>query len=450
MARCRRYTDRRRYLGLVRERVAPWALGLLAAVLSLLRLVWQSPDALTTLLWAEDGLFPLCVVKSDALSCLVDPFAGYLLFAPRVIAAGVALFPMEQWPLLTNLAAAAIAGVSAGIAFASMRAYGHTWAGSLLASLLIVLAPLVGLEAINAVGSVYMPLVFASAIALAFPPRTRAGLVGLGILLAVTILTIPSAIVLVAAVGIMAVRGRLGWLPAGIYAGILTVGVILQWWIGSTAETARNLTITGQGLTDWITALPLAVVSFWPGLYFGEATIFGMFVIPPFTPTGLVLVVAVLAIALWSAVRGSAAISVLLIAGLGLGAIPTLTGYASNRYFVLPAVLWAVAVVLAVDDRWGHARRWLMPVILVASVVVWSPAFPASEWRAGASPVWGSEIERLRAECAGDPGRVVQVRFSPDWPMEMTVLDPITTADALCAELQGPLGIGVGAGFGPG
>lgn len=422
-------------------------MGLLAAALSLARLLWHSPEALSTLLWAEDGLFPLCVVKNDALSCLVDPFAGYLLFAPRAVAGVVALFPMEQWPLLTNLAAALIAGLSAGIAYSRVRSHGHTWAASLLVALLIVLTPIVGLEAVNAVGSVYMPLVFASVLALAYPPASRAGRVALGVLLAVTILTIPSAVVLVVAAVIMAMRGRMSWMVSSVYSAILVVGLITQLWIGSTAETARNVAITGQGLIDWITALPLALVSFWPGLYFGEATTFGMFVIPPFTPTGLVLVLAVSVVGVWAALRGPVAIGVLLLSGLGLGAIPTLTGYANNRYFVLPAVLWAAALILAVDDRWGRMRAWLMPVVLVASVIVWSPAFPSSVWRATASPTWTSEIERLRSECAGDPGRVVQVRFTPDWPMEMTVLDPITTADALCAQLTRPLEVTT-TGFG--
>jgi hypothetical protein len=183
-------------------------------------------------------------------------------------------------------------------------------------------------------------------------------------------------------------------------------------------------------------------------LYFGEATTFGMFVIPPFTPTGVLIVLVVALAGTWAAVRGSASIAVLLLSGLGLGAIPTLTGYANNRYFVLPAVLWAAALVLAVDSRWGATRRWLMPAVLLASVIVWSPAFPASQWRATASPAWTSEVERLRGECSGDPGKVVQVRFSPDWPMEMTVLDPITTADALCAELTRSLGLSA-TGFGP-
>lgn len=429
------------------ERLLPWLVGVLAAGLSLLRLVTQAPTALSEVLWAEDGLFPLCVVKNDALSCLVDPFAGYLLFAPRAVAGFVAPFPMQDWAFVANVSAAVIAGAAAGIVFATLRRERFTWATSLLVSLLIVIAPIVGLEAINAVGSVYMPLVFASTIVVAFPPSSRLGLVGAGVLLAVTILTIPSAIVLIAGVLIVAARARMGWRAATALTAVLVIGFALQWAIGQTAETPRSTAITTQGLIDWITALPLALVSFWPGLYFGEATTFGMFVIPPFAWTGLVIAVLAVGVGVWSAFRGNPATSVLLLAGFGLGAIPTLTGYANNRYFVLPAILWATAVLLAVDSRWGQVRRWLMPVVLVGCLVVWWSAFPASAWRANASPAWSAEVDRLAAECQGDPGRQVQVRFTPDWPMEMTVLDPITTADALCLQLRGPLGLEGGNGF---
>jgi hypothetical protein len=429
------------------NRLLPWVVGVSASCLSLLRLVLQSHAAIGEVLWAEYGLFPLCVVKNDTLSCLLDPFAGYLLFVPRAVAGVVALFPMQEWAWVANLAAAAVAGLAAGIAFATLRREGFSWAASLLVALLIVIAPIVGLEAINAVGSAYIPLLFASSIVVAYPPHTRGGLVAAGLLLAVTIVTIPSAIVLVLGIVIVAARGRVAWRVASGFIGVLGLGGAAQWFVGRSAETPRSMEITTQGLTDWISALPLALVSFWPGLYFGEATTFGIFVIPPFALTGLVLAALAVGVGVWSATRGNPATAVLLLSGFGLGAIPTLTGYANNRYFVLPAILWGAALVLAVDARWGRVRRWLMPAVLVGCLVVWWSAFPASPWRAGASPQWSAEVERLSSECRGDPGRQVQVRFTPDWPMEMTVLDPITTADALCIEIREALGVEGGNGF---
>lgn len=414
------------------------SVGVLGGALSLARVLITNPDALTTLLWAEDGLFPLCVLKESALTCALDPFAGYLLLGPRISAAIAALFPMANWPLVTNLLAAAVAGLAVGVAFGSIKLSGRTWATALLGSLLIVLAPIVGLEAINAVGSIYMPLVFAAAVSFALPPRTATGRVLLALLLAVTILTVPSAIVLVVGVLAMWWRRYLPMVWALSYLVILIIGLGVQYWVGSLAENSRNTAITTQGLIDWVTALPLALVSFWPGLYFGEAATFGTFVIPPFWPTGAIVIALVIVVGVWALVRGNAALGSLLLIGFGLGAIPTLTGYANNRYFVLPALLWALALLLWIDQRWGVRRAWLMPSILVGCLVVWSPAFGASAWRAGATPAWPDELNRIRQVCA-DPAASVDVRFSPDWPMEITVLEPPSTAQALCVELAGRL-----------
>ena len=398
------------------------------------RILVVNSEALSTLVWAEDGLFPLCVLKENVWTCLSDPFAGYLLAGPRLIAGVVSLFPMTDWAMATNLSAALIAGLCSGIAFAVLRNAGVTLAGSALGSLVVVLAPIVGLEAINAVGSVYMPLVFVSAVAIAFPPRSRAGLVGVGVLLAVTSTTIPSAIVLVAAVVIVWVRGKLRPTPAMAFTGILALGLVVQWFVSQAADNPRNIAITGQGLVDWITATPLAIVSYWPGLYFGEATTFGIFVVPPFWATGAILLAAILGWGVWSAVRGNAGVGALLLVGVGVGAIPTLTGYASNRYFVLPALLWFVAVVVSLDRQW-RSRRWAMPAVLVGCLVVWSPAFGASAWRAGATPLWTDEVARIAAACSADPAASVDVRFSPDWPMDITALEEPTVATALCVEI---------------
>ena len=444
----RRYTEDRRYGSSVRERLTQVLVGLLAAGLSLGRLLWSDSTRLTENLWAEDGLFPLCVVKGDFVSCLVDPFSGYFLFVPRVGAGLISLLPMEQWALAANALAATIAGVAAMIAWAAARRSGASWSGSLLTSLLVVLAPIVGLEAINALGSAYIPLVFASTLALAFPPEKRGGKLALGVLLGITVLTIPSAGVLLVGVGVLAFRRVIVGVWVVVYGVILLVGLATQWLVGRTAETPRNLELTSQGIDGWFSTIPSAVVSFWPGLTFGEGTIFGMFDVTPFALTGLAISAGVLSLGIWSAVRGDVGISVLILSGLGVGLIPTVTGYANNRYFVLPALLWAAAAILVIDRRWAVRHRWLMPTLLVASVVLWTPALPVSEFRGTTSPPWSLEVERLRAECAGDPARTVQVRFSPDWPRETTQLDPITTADALCFAISPKLGIELGQGFG--
>jgi len=83
--------------------------GGVAGTTSVGRLWLANPEVLGQVLWAEDGLFPLCAMQSGFLTCLFEPFAGYLLFAPRVIAGLVALAPLVDWAAFANGIAAALA-----------------------------------------------------------------------------------------------------------------------------------------------------------------------------------------------------------------------------------------------------------------------------------------------------------------------------------------------------
>ena len=138
-----------------------------------MRILLANGQALTTLVWAEDGLFPLCVRAHGPVACATDPFSGYLLLLPRLVAWPVSLVPIDQWPLATNLAAAVLAGTAAVLAVLVLRAAGTGVVASGLVALLPVVAPIMGFEAINATGSSYMLLVFVAALAVCFPPQGR-------------------------------------------------------------------------------------------------------------------------------------------------------------------------------------------------------------------------------------------------------------------------------------
>ena len=145
------------------------AVGATAFVVSLARLLATNPQALSTLVWAEDGLFPLCVKQHGYLACLLDPYAGYSLFLSRTLAVPASWFPLEAWPYSTNLVAAASLGVlSALIAWTLVRS-GVGRAFAFLAALVPTAAPIVGFEAINAAGSAYMSLLVLSASMVSLP-----------------------------------------------------------------------------------------------------------------------------------------------------------------------------------------------------------------------------------------------------------------------------------------
>ena len=60
-------------------------------------------DFLVNNIWAEDGLFVVCNLKSNVFSCLTDSYSGYSLLYPRIISFIVHYFSVDKWALINNL-----------------------------------------------------------------------------------------------------------------------------------------------------------------------------------------------------------------------------------------------------------------------------------------------------------------------------------------------------------
>lgn len=407
---------------------ALWALllGLLTAAISLGRLWLGNAEALQENLWAEDGLFPLCIHKADFLSCVSDPFAGYLLFLPRVLAWPVSVLPWEAWALGANLIAALLAALVTALAFIVMMRAGLGAFVSAAVALLPVITPMVGLEAINAIGSSYMLLLFLSTLVLLFPPQTgwsrlHVGLIGA--LLLVTALTIPSAVVLVLVLGIQLAR-RVVSLPLfGAWLVALSVGLVAQAVVALTATTQRPLNANAESFDAWADSVPTSLLTYWPGLSIGEYSFFTNFTMAPLSITGWLVVIAIVVIGLWQlragwkAERGnSAAIGLLLLSGLAFGLIPSVIGYTNNRYFVVPLLLWGAAALVWLDPVIRRSRPWAVGILAALVLLIWWPAMPASEYRSTPAPLWTAEVERIKAKCLSDPAFVDRPLFTPFWP----------------------------------
>lgn len=408
-----------------------WAVvvALVSAALSLARLLITNPRALDTVLFAEDGIFPLCVDKSDALTCLVDPYAGYLIFLPRVLAIPIAQFPLESWALAANLIAAAGVGVLSLVVFVSLARWGLSALWATLVSLVPVVAPIAGFEAINVYASIYMPLVFTMVMVLVtWTGDRRPWLPAIGLL--VTALTIPSAVVLLIPLGVLLWKRAIGIRDGVIVGGSLLVGLVIQLLVALSADNPRQIAVSFGSLRGWVEAIPIAITTLWPGLSFGETTVFGIFTTPVQTATGWLVAVAITAVGLWLLLRSDRvrnAIGSMLLVGVAAGAIPTIIGYASNRYFVIPVLLWTAAFLVALAT--ASWRRPTLVWALTTGVLVfaWWPAFGASSWRANAAPPWDVEAARVSDTCRQDPGAIVDVLFTPDWPMpHIEVFEPTT------------------------
>lgn len=404
-------------------RLAAVIVGVVAGAISLLRLWWGNPDSLTQVVWAEDGVFPLCIEKAGFFTCLVDPFAGYLLFLPRLVAGLVALVPVEQWALATNLLAALLAGVVGALAFAVVRRFGLGWVASVVIGLLPVVVPVVGFEAINALGSSYMLLLYLSTLVLAFPVRSAAvrwpSVVAVALLLLLTTLTIPTAGVFLALILVQVVRRAISRRSGLVWAGVIVIGLVAQWITAMNAEKPRVIAASGDSFREWVDSVPETILTFWPGMRLESYDFFGVFPVSPLPITGAIVALAITIGGLVLVIRGGdgmVAIGLLLLTGVVVGAVPTIIGGSNNRYFVVPLLLWAAAAMVALDPLARRSRPWMVAIAVVIVAAVWWPAFPASWFRTMPAPPWQEEVLRVENACKADPARQERIIFSPYWP----------------------------------
>ena len=397
--------------------------GLAAGLLSLARLWIANQQALTEVIWAEDGVFPLCVRKAGFLTCLVDPYAGYLHFVPRFFAGLVSLLPVEDWALATNLLAAAFAGVVAALAVVVMRRFGIGWFSSVVLGLLPVAAPVLSFEAINSLACSYMLLLYLSALVLAFPERPensrKTYAVAVAALLLLTTLTIPFAGVFLALLVVQVCRRTIAMRASIIYAAAIVVGLVAQGIASAQAEKPRPIDISGEHLSSWINSLPDTLLTYWPGLRLGDFTFFDVFPVSPVGVTGAFLAVALVIGGLALLFRGGdrrVGIGLLLLTGVALGAIPVIISGTNNRYFVVPVLLWGAALMVGLDPVIRRARVWVVALVTALVLVVWWPAIPANWFRSTPAPPWSAEVARVEAKCTADPGFTDRIIFSPFWP----------------------------------
>ena len=413
--------------------------GSLAAAISLLRLQLSNSDALRQNLWAEDGLFPLCVRKADVFECLTEPFAGYLLAVPRFIAGFVSLWPLMEWAAIANIAAAALVGVCAGVIFSLVYRSGFSAAASALVSLLIVAVPLVGVEGINVYASSYMPLLVAATLAVSFV-RSDIHIVWYWIGLLLVSATLPSAIILLLPVAVYAIRGQITARQAVAFSSSLTIGFLMQLVTALTATEPRLIEVNEETFRNWVDATPQAVATLIPGTNVGEATeAFGMGSLQRSPLLGAILLLAIVGTGGWLVLRNRSpqrnGIGFLLLLGTAFGAIPSISGYVSNRYFVVPVVLWAAAAALGLDAVLRSSiRNYVFAGLATILAILWLPSMPASEVRATPNPPWQPKVTEWQDACDIDPNLELVLEFSPySWPQRGG--DALTSASTDCASI---------------
>ena len=389
--------------------------------ISLFRILVSNRDALSNLVWAEDGLFPLCIQGNGYFQCLIEPYEGYFLFLSRTLALPVAVFPQSSWPLVTNIVAAVAFGfLSSVITWLLLRAQ-LSKTIAIGAGLAAVLLPIVGLEAINTSGSAYMLLLVVAAICVSFPFTPRLPLFLVPLILFVTALTIPSSVVLFIPLLVALVFGWAQEKKQTItnIAG-LSLGLVIQFFVVLTAENSRSVEITPASIQDWLAQFPKAMLTLLPGFAdIGERGQLADSVYSPNLWTGFFAVLLLCILSAYLLSRKSPQLKGagwLLITGYLIGLIPAVTNYPINRYFVVPIITLVIALFIWIGSVFTGKYSIIPVIVIILIFLAWLQDFGASEIRTTPSPSWPDMLSTLQEQCKQDPDSPPAFTFSPNWP----------------------------------
>ncbi|MGV1035534.1 MAG: hypothetical protein ACOYD0_00745 [Candidatus Nanopelagicales bacterium] len=146
-------------------------------------LYFRIPPSARAVLYAEDGRDFIQGILDRGLGSLFDPVGGYLHVVPRLLAGLVTLLPPEMWANAVTVVACLVAGaICAGVFVASAPLIPDPWLRLLLA-VVPIFVPAMGHEIAGLLNNLHWFMLWLVPWLLFNNPRTRAGRVGLAILL---------------------------------------------------------------------------------------------------------------------------------------------------------------------------------------------------------------------------------------------------------------------------
>ncbi len=390
-------------------------LFVIAILLQMLRVGW-SPSLHS--LWAEDGAVYLSgAVHNGFGGSLFDTYATYLVFVPRLIAELADLFPLQDAPAALTIISCAVVALSGAIVWVASRGLIESpyLRGAL--ALLIVLAPVGGLESTASAAYVPWYMLFATFWILLWRPQTALIALGTGVFALLTGMSTPGVwfFIPLALLRTLAIRdGRDALLLAGYWAGALVQVPVLL----SNEETA----VTPQWTHDiWTDYLERVVAGAALGLRLAGKL---------WEQVGWVALIAVLALALAALAYGISRTNftarlfaliaiptslVMFVVSVYQRAVGTEMLWPSGhyiesagRYAIVPAML-LVSVALVMLDRRSRRREskgrpgWLGYAALAAALVVVAVSFRVENVELRGAPPWEAALDHSAEACASEP-----------------------------------------------
>lgn len=398
------------------------ALLALAVVLQLARIGWTGS---LNALWAEDGQIFLQEALTRSFGDAVGTeYSGYLVMVPRLIAEGAALVPLES-------AAAAVAILSAVLVALSGFAVWHAAAAHIASPYLrgalvlaTVLTPVGSLESIDSASYASWYMLFALFWILLWRPRTLAGSVWGGLLIAAAVLSNPGSwfFLPLAILRAFAVRDRRDATIVGAYFAASAVQLVAMLrssydgveplWSDNIGAVFLQRVVDGAAfglrlgggaweVLGWpfLIALTVAVVvAFALGLRHGDgrARAFALVALP--TAVGMFVL---------SVYQRAVGPDMFWPEGMAHGS--------GGRYAIVP-VLFVLSTAMVLADRrrreGGHGG-WISPTLAGLVLVSVAVSYPAGDTAVRGTPAWDDALDAAASTCASEGSTAAPIPISP-------------------------------------
>jgi hypothetical protein len=375
-------------------------------VVSLLR--QGGPGALNTV-WAEDGQIFLTEAVGKDLGALTTSYAGYFHAIPRLLAAPIALLPADWAGVALATSAALVTALFALVVFQLSAEFLPGRLSRAIVALPVVAVPLSQNDVPNSIANLHWLGLYVLFWLLLCRPVSW---LGQALAVAGIVLIVDSDIL---AGTYLPFVGFLIWFHRDRYTIVKGAAfvVALAFQVGGLLFGASQREGLEPNPIRWLTGYILRAV---PSALFGQR-----FAGTTVTKTTLVfaaLAWLIVGAALVLALRRYTSPKRLLAALAGFHSVAlyaapvALSGVATSRYAVAPAMLLLVALVALLNPRdaksgplWALAG--LMAVVVVVNLRVDNPR--------AAGPAWDAELREARVACATG-GAVVAVPIPPQEP----------------------------------
>jgi len=389
------------------------------SLISLVRLQLGESGALHEILWAENGLFPLCVRNYGVWECLWSPYSGSLKSTiPKGIASLVAPWPLEVWPIVANLVAAVLGGLLVVLTFVVVRISGGSLPLAAALSMTLVLHPSLGTESINSTAHLYIPVAYVVTLVLFLPSAlSRLPLTAIFVVVSGGVLTMPP-LTLVVVLGYCLDQSRRVNAKRWIVSGASALIALLVEFVGRSIDRdSRATQFKFSSLGDWLRQLPLNLVESLVGDQPAEEIAF-LYERKAFWVGVAISVVVVVSLLARSRISQVLRVPLgLLAAGMILSLVPGLAYGVIDRYFVwlqLAAAAACIYLLFAATQR-GALRA----IVLVGLWAVWlfGGSFAAAEIRVSENYHWSSYLSVASEYCQTTNAETAEILFAPDWPL---------------------------------